>query len=77
MVGFASGWIARSTVDSSRQAVVKLVAFGYAAAARARRIFAIEREYLDDLVAEARARVEEVEHVPARADGPRAQEQRV
>jgi hypothetical protein len=76
VVGFTSGWIARSTVDSSREAVVKLVALGYEAVARARRIFALERERLDDLAAEARARVEEVEHVAPHTDGPRAQEQR-
>lgn len=56
--GFAAGWIVRSTVDSSREAVVKIVSLGYEAAARGRRIFALERERLDDLAAEARARVD-------------------
>jgi hypothetical protein len=55
--GVAVGWISRSTVDSSHDAVVKLVSLGYAAAARARRILALERELLDDLIAEARAHV--------------------
>jgi hypothetical protein len=50
--GFAAGWIVRSAVDSSHEAVVKLVSLGYDAAARARRIFALERERFDDLMAE-------------------------
>jgi hypothetical protein len=62
--GFAAGWIARSTVDSSREAVVKLVSLGYEAAARVRRIFALERERLDDLAAEARMRATGVAEQP-------------
>lgn len=52
--GFAAGWIVRSAVASSHDAVVKLVALGYDTAERARRILALERERFDDLVAEAR-----------------------
>jgi hypothetical protein len=54
--GFVTGWLARSTVDSSRDAFVKLGALLYNAADRIRRIFALEQERMDDLVAEARAR---------------------
>ena len=54
--GFATGWVVRSTVDSSHEAVVRLVALCYDAIERGRRIVALERERVDDLVAEARAR---------------------
>lgn len=54
--GFAAGWIARSTVDTSREAFVKLGASSYNMMGRMRRIFALERERFDDFVAEARAR---------------------
>jgi hypothetical protein len=54
--GVLAGWMARSTVDSSREAFVRLVSLGYGAAARVRRIVALEREWLDDLFAEAKAR---------------------
>lgn len=73
--GFVSGWIVRSTVDSSREAVVKLVALGYEAAARARRLFALERERLDDLAAEARVRVENAEPIRVQPDGGGAEGQ--
>lgn len=56
--GVVTGWIARSTVDTSRDAFVKLVSLSFGAAERARRIFALEREWLDDLVAEARTRAQ-------------------
>ncbi len=64
--GVAAGWIARSTVDSSRDAAVRLVELGYLAAERLRRILALEREWLDDLVAEARARARPEETSPGR-----------
>ena len=54
--GFASGWLARSTVDSSRGAVVTVLSAFHGARERARRVVAIEREHWADLMAEARAR---------------------
>jgi hypothetical protein len=54
--GFAAGWLARSTVASSRAATVDLAAFALDAVDRLKRIVLIERERLDDVVAEARAR---------------------
>jgi hypothetical protein len=56
--GFASGWVARSSVDSSRGAVVAAVATYFKAIERLKRIVAIEREHLEDLVAEGRAKFE-------------------
>ena len=58
VAGFASGWAVRSTVDSSRGVAVKMVAAYYATTERVKRLVAMEREHLEDLVAEARARYE-------------------
>jgi hypothetical protein len=55
--GFAAGWLSRSAVASSQGTAVTLLAFAMDAVERIRRRAAIERERLDDLVAEARARV--------------------
>ena len=56
--GFAGGWAVRSSVDSSRAAAVAGVSAFYGAVERGRRLLAIEREHLEDLVAEGRARYE-------------------
>jgi hypothetical protein len=58
VAGFAGGWIVRSSVDSSRAAAVAGVSAFYSAVERGRRLLAIEREHLEDLVAEGRARYE-------------------
>jgi len=58
VAGFAGGWIIRSSVDSSRAAAVAGVSAFYGAVERGRRLLAIEREHLEDLVAEGRARYE-------------------
>ena len=51
--GFAAGWLTRSTVEGSRSATVQLVAFGLDVVERIKRALAIEREHLEDVVAEA------------------------
>jgi hypothetical protein len=56
LVGFASGWMTRSAVDSSRELAVSVMATAYATWERVRRAVAVERERMEDLVAEARAR---------------------
>ncbi len=58
VAGFASGWLARGRVDSSRGAAVSIVATYFKAVERVKRIVAIEREHLEDLVAEGRAKFE-------------------
>jgi len=58
VLGFAAGWAVRSTVDSSRSLVVGVVATAYGTAERVKRAIAMEREHLEDLVAEGRARFE-------------------
>jgi hypothetical protein len=51
--GFAAGWMTRSSLDASRSATVQLVAFALDTMTRIKRALAIEREQLEDLVAEA------------------------
>lgn len=51
--GFATGWLTRRTIDSSKSATVQIIAFGLDAIARVKRALAMEREQLEDLVAEA------------------------
>jgi hypothetical protein len=71
-LGFAAGWMVRATVDSSRSATVAAMAAAMAGVDRLRRFVAIERDNLKDLVAEARARAEDLRKVRARARrGPR------
>ncbi len=55
LAGFGAGWVARSAVDSSRSAVVATIAAAMGAVERVQRAVAMEREHLEDLVAEARA----------------------
>ena len=57
VAGFAGGWVVRSTVDSRGLAVASVSAM-YGALERGRRLLAIEREHLEDLVAEGRAKFE-------------------
>jgi hypothetical protein len=56
LAGFASGWLVRSTVDSSRGLVVGAVAAAYGTVERLKRLVAIEREHLEDLIAEGKAK---------------------
>jgi hypothetical protein len=58
LAGFAGGWIVRSTVDSSRGLAVAGVSTVYGALERLRTVLAIEREHLEDLVAEGRTKHE-------------------
>jgi hypothetical protein len=53
VAGFATGWLTRSTLDASKPATVQIVAFGLDVAGRVKRALAIEREQLEDLIAEA------------------------
>jgi hypothetical protein len=58
VAGFVGGWVARSTVDSSRGMVVALVAAYLDVVERVKRVVVIEREHLADLVAEGRSKLE-------------------
>ena len=61
-LGFAAGWVVRSTADSSRSAAVTVLATAMSALDRLKRVMAIEKDHLEDLVAEARARVDVLRH---------------
>ena len=56
--GFAGGWVARSLADSPHDAGVKLVALALRAKAQVTRWASSERERVEDVVAEARVKVE-------------------
>jgi hypothetical protein len=58
VAGFAGGWMVRSSVNSSRTVAVAGVSAFYSAVERGRRVLAIEREHLEDLMAEGRVRYE-------------------
>ena len=76
VAGFASGWVVRSTMDSSRGAAVTVVAGYLRTVERVRKIVAVEREHLEDLVAEGRAKFEAASATRAagRSNAPRAAE---
>ncbi|AKQ65699.1 hypothetical protein A176_002611 [Myxococcus hansupus] len=58
LAGVATGWMARSTVDTSRGAVVSVATAAFDLMGWTRRLIATEREYLSDLIAEARSRAD-------------------
>ncbi len=55
LAGFGTGWLVRSTAESSHAVFVKLVASAMGAKDRVERAMALEREHLEDIVAEARS----------------------
>lgn len=57
-LGFAAGWVARGTTESSRAATLTVFASVLAAIDRTKRAIAIEKDHLEDLIAEARARAD-------------------
>jgi hypothetical protein len=58
LAGFASGWAVRTTVDSSRSLAVSLISSAYGVVDRVGRAVGMEREHIEDLFAEARAKHE-------------------
>jgi hypothetical protein len=58
-IGFGSGWAARSLVDSPRSLGTRLLRSVLVAKRRLGHWAAVERERLEDLVAEIRATVDE------------------
>jgi hypothetical protein len=57
-LGFTAGWVARGTTGTSRSAALTILAAALAAIDRIKRAAAIEKDRLEDLVAEARARAD-------------------
>jgi len=66
-VGLAGGWAARSLSDSPEGAGVKLMEIGIKAKERLDRWAAIERERLDDMMAEARSNISRENEAAAKA----------
>jgi hypothetical protein len=57
-VGFVAGWLVRASVESAHEATVLVLGGAFAAFQRLERLAAIERDRLEDLMAEARARAD-------------------
>ncbi len=55
--GFVVGWMARSTVESSRAAAVGVASTAADLLERLKRAAAVEGDYLEDFVAEVRSRL--------------------
>lgn len=62
--GFATGWIGRSTVGSTREATVRLLVAFEGLRTGAHRIFVEQLERIEDAFAEGRARYDEIHAVP-------------
>jgi len=60
--GVAVGWIGRSVLGSTREAMVKALVVSHGIRERAKRIFAEQVEWLEDTFAEGRARHEAARH---------------
>jgi hypothetical protein len=57
--GVVVGWVGRSALGSSREALVRALALSHGARERVKRALAEQREWVEDLVAEGRARYEQ------------------
>jgi hypothetical protein len=72
IAGFTSGWAVRTTVDSSRNLAVNAISAFYGAVDRVSCAVGMEREHLEDLLAEARAKYEtDREHAARTRGAPR------
>jgi hypothetical protein len=58
VLGFASGWVSRAIFDSWRGPIISATVALFAIAEGARRYAGLEREYFEDLFAEARVKWE-------------------
>jgi len=58
--GFATGWIGRSVAGSTREAIVQTLVAAQRVRDGARRIVAEQVEWAEDLLAEGRARYEQL-----------------
>lgn len=56
VAGVATGWALRSVMGSSREAIVRVVVVAHRGRDRVKRVVAENAEWLDDLLAEGRAR---------------------
>ena len=58
LAGVATGWAVRTTVDSSRSLAVRVISTFYGVVDHVGRAVGMEREHMEDLLAEARAHYE-------------------
>lgn len=70
LAGVATGWAMRSAFGSLRGLTVSAVQAGFEMVDRTRRFVAVEREFVEDLVAEARARYEAAKPGKEKAQRP-------
>ena len=70
LAGVATGWAMRSAFGSLRGLTVSAVQAGYEVAERTRRFVAVEKEFVEDLMAEAKARYEATRTSKERAQRP-------
>jgi hypothetical protein len=71
VAGMGVGWVARSTVGSSREAMVQALVIGHKLRDGARRLVAEQVEWAEDMFAEGRARYElQRDHVPLDDEAP-------
>ncbi len=71
MAGMGVGWVARSTVGSTREAMVRALVVAHKLRDDARRLVAEQVEWAEDMFAEGRARYElEREAVPLDDEAP-------
>ena len=62
--GFATGWLARSALGSFRELAVGSLATAHGVIDRLRQAVEVEREFFEDLFADARARRPRADPVP-------------
>ena len=70
VAGVATGWAMRSAFGSLRGLTVSAVQAGFEIADRTRRFVAVEKEFVEDLFAEARARYEAKKAGPEKVQRP-------
>jgi hypothetical protein len=69
--GFATGWIGRSVAGSTREAIVQTLVAAHRVRDEARRIVAEQVEWAEDLLAEGRARYDQLSRAaPIDDDAP-------
>ena len=64
VAGFASGWVGRSVAGSTREALVQTLVVAHKVRGEARRIVAEQVEWAEDLLAEGRARYDQLREAP-------------
>ncbi|HEY1695291.1 MAG TPA: hypothetical protein VGG39_24150 [Polyangiaceae bacterium] len=69
--GFATGWVGRSVAGSTREALVQALVAAHKVRNGVRRIVAEQVEWAEDLLAEGRARYEQLQQLgPIDAEAP-------